>query len=69
MKQRVYEKFDKLDPLEKVGITYLKFLLGKMFCMTNDIVPALQKFLKSFAEEVLSKTVGENVSEATAQFK
>ena len=37
--------------------------------MTNDVVNALQKFLKTFAEEGLSKTVGEKVSEAAAQIK
>ena len=37
--------------------------------MTNDVVNALQKFLKTFAEEGLSKTVEEKVSEAAAQIK
>ena len=37
--------------------------------MTNDVVAVLQTFLKNFAEEVLSKTVGENVSEAAAQIR
>ena len=37
--------------------------------MTNDVVPALQTFLKTFVEEVLSKTVGDNVSEASANIK
>ena len=69
LKQRVDEKFYKLDSLEQGGITYLQFFLHKMFCMTNDVVNALQKFLKTFAEEGLSKTVGEKVSEAAAQIK
>ena len=40
-----------------------------MFCMTNDVVAALQTFLKNFSEEDLSKTVGENMSEISAQVK
>ena len=44
-------------------------MLEKMFCMTNNVVAALQTFLKKFSEEVLSKTVGENVSEISAQVK
>ena len=60
------EKFDKIDSLEKGGITYLNLFLEEMLCMTNDVVTAFQTFLKTFAEEVSSKTVGENVSEAAA---
>ena len=37
--------------------------------MTNDVVSALQTFLKMFADVGLTKTVGENVAEATAQVK
>ena len=44
-------------------------MLDKIFCMTNDVLAALQNFLKVFAEEGLSNTVGENVSEILAQVK
>ena len=37
--------------------------------MTNDVVTELQSFLKNFDHEGLTKTVGENVSEASAQVK
>ena len=37
--------------------------------MTNDIVTALQTFLKIFAEEVLFNTLGDNVSEAAAKIR
>ena len=37
--------------------------------MTNDLVSALQTFLKTFSDIGLTKTVGENVAEATAQVK
>ena len=37
--------------------------------MTNDVVTSLQSFLKAFADEGLTKTVGGNVSEASAQIK
>ena len=40
-----------------------------MFCMTNDVVTELQSFLKAFVDELLTHTVGENVSEAYAQVK
>ena len=40
-----------------------------MFCMTKDVVAALQTFLKNFSEEGLSKAVGENVSDISAQVK
>ena len=69
LKQRVDEKFDKIKSLEQGGITYLKLMLDKIFCMTNDVLAALQNFLKVFAEEGLSNTVGENVSEILAQVK
>ena len=37
--------------------------------MTNNVVTALQKFLKNVAEDRLSKMVEENVSEADAQIR
>ena len=49
------EKFDKIDSLEKGGITYLNLFLEEMLCMTNDVVTAFQTFLKTFAEDGLSK--------------
>ena len=58
LKQRVDEKFDKIKSLEQGGITYLKFMLNKMFFMTNNIVAALQTSLKNFSEEGILKTVG-----------
>ena len=57
--QHVDKKFQKLEPLEQGGITYLKFLLDEIFCMTNDVVTALESFLKVFSDEGLTKTVGE----------
>ena len=41
LKQQVNKKFEKLESLEQGGITYLKFMLDEMFCMTNDVVAAL----------------------------
>ena len=67
--QRVDEKYQALDSLERGGITYLKLLLDEMFFMTNDVVSALQMFINTFADVGLTKTVGENVAEATAQVK
>ena len=69
LKQRVNGKFKNPESLEQGGITYLKFMLDKMFCMTNDVMTALQNFLQNFSEEGLSKMVGENVSEISAQVK
>ena len=69
LKQRFEEKFKKLESLEQGGINYLNFMLDDMFCMKNDVVSALKTFLKNFSEEGLSKTVGENVSEISAQVK
>ena len=37
--------------------------------MTNDVVTSLQSFLKAFADEGLTKTVGGNVSEDSVQVK
>ena len=37
--------------------------------MTNDVVSALQTFLKTFADVGLTKTVGENGAKAMAQVK
>ena len=69
MKHRVGEKFEKLESIEQGGITYLKFMLDEMLCMTNNEVATLQTFLNNFAEEGLSKTEGENVLEISAQVK
>ena len=55
LKKQVDEKFENIDALKQGGITYLEFLLDKMFCMINDVVTAFQKFLKTFAEDGLSK--------------
>ena len=41
MTQRVDDRYQALDSLERGGITYLKLLLDEMFCMTNDVVSAL----------------------------
>ena len=68
LKQRVDEKSDKLDPLDQGRITYLKFFY-KNVLHKNNVVTAMHKFLKTFAEEGLLKTVGENESEADAQIK
>ena len=69
LKQRVDKKFENLKSIKQGGITYLKFMLDEMFCMTNNVVAALQTFLSNFSEEGLSKTVGENVSDISAQVK
>ena len=37
--------------------------------MMNDVVAVSQLFLKTLADDVLTKTVRENVSEASAQVK
>ena len=63
------ENFDKINPIEQGGITYLKFFLEENFCMMNDFVTSFQKPLKTFTEEGSSKKVGENVLEAAAQIK
>ena len=68
LKQRVDEKSDKLDPLDQGRITYLKFFYKNALHKKN-VVTAMHKFLKTFAEEGLLKAVGENVSKATAQIK
>ena len=57
LKQRVDKKFENLKSIKQGGITYLKFMLDEMFCMTNNVVAELQTFLKNFSEEGLSKTV------------
>ena len=41
LKQRVDKKCEKIKSLEQGGITYLKFMLDEMFCMTNDVVAEL----------------------------
>ena len=40
-----------------------------MFCMTDEFITVLQSFLKNFADEGLTNTVGGNMSEASAQVK
>ena len=67
LKQQVDKKFKNIELLEQGGITYLKFMLDEMFCMNNDVVAALQTSLKNFSEEGLSKMVGENLSDISAQ--
>ena len=69
LSQSVDEKFRQLEPLDQGVITYLKFLLHEMFCVTNYVVTELQSFLKAFADEGLTKTVGGNVSEDSVQVK
>ena len=69
LKQQVNKKFKNIESLEQYGINYLRFMLDEMFCTTNNVVAALQTLLKNFAEEGLSKTVGDNVSEISEQVK
>ena len=47
----------------------MKYMLDEMFCMTNDVVTALQTFIKTFAEEGFTNTIGENVLEVKAQLR
>ena len=47
----------------------MKYMLDEMFCMTNDVVTALHKFIKTFAKEGVSEKIGENVSEVMAQLR
>ena len=58
--ERVTEKYEKLDSLAQGGITYLKYMLDEMFSMTNNVVTALQTFIKTFAEEGFTNTIGHN---------
>ena len=68
LSQRLDKEFQQFEPIKQWGITYLKFLY-EMFFMTNGVVTAFKLFLKAFADEGLTKTVGENVSEASVQVK
>ena len=65
--QRVDEKFEKRDLMEQGVITYMKIDLNEMFYMTQDIVTALQDWLKTTSQHGLTKIPGENVSVITAQ--
>ena len=47
----------------------MKYMLDEMFSMTNNVVTALQTFIKTFAEEGFTNTIGENVLEVTAQLR
>ena len=58
---------DIKDPLEKGGIVYFKIALDEMFFMSDDVISALQDWLKVFAKEGLTKTVGENVAICTEE--
>ena len=69
LKQQVEKSFEKLESLEQGGINYLKFMLDEMFYMMNNFVAALQTFLNNFSGEGLLKTIGENVSDISAQVK
>ena len=51
LSQHVGDNFQQLKPIEQGDIIYIKFLLDEMLCMTNDIVTALQSFLKAFYDE------------------
>ena len=64
---RVDVKYNKLTTAERGGVTRLKIQLDEMFCITNDVVKALQSFLLEVSEEGPSKIPGENISELTAQ--
>ena len=64
---RVDEKFNRLAAKEKGGITRLKIQLDEMFCITNDVVKALQDFLTRVAQDGPTKIPGENIAELTAQ--
>ena len=44
--QRIDEKFEKLDLMEQGDITYMKIALNEMFYMIQDVVTALQNWLK-----------------------
>ena len=58
MKQKFDKKFYKLESFGKDGITYLKFMLDDMFCMTNNFVAVLKTFLMSFAERISRRRYG-----------
>jgi hypothetical protein len=57
----VDEKFDQLFEYEKGGITYLNIPLDEMFTMSNMVIMLLQKYLKQFAQEGLTRVPNEDV--------
>ena len=64
---RVDETYNKITTTERGGVTRLKIQLDEMFCITNDVVQALQSFLTKVSEEGPSRIPGENIAELTAQ--
>ena len=66
---KAHEKYDQLietvDLKCEGGIIYLKILLDEMFCMTTEVVEALQSYLENFAQSGVEGEVGENVYQIT----
>ena len=65
--QKVDENFEKLGVMEQGGITYMKISLDEMFYVTQDAATVLQDWLKTTAQDGLTKIPGENVAVHTAQ--
>ena len=66
LRQLVAQKTSLLlnDDLKRGGAVMLKITLDVMFCMTSDVVSALQDFLENFGKDGIAKIPGENVPSA-----
>ena len=63
--QRVEYKYDKIEDIDQVGITYANIYLDEMFWIKNTVVTSHHYFIKAFSKDYLMKYQGENVYIAT----
>ncbi|KAL7462232.1 hypothetical protein ACHAXS_002621 [Conticribra weissflogii] len=60
LQRRIDIEFDKLDTKYQGGAVYLKLIFNFLVKMTDSVVTALQRYVKSFATKGLGRYSGEN---------
>ena len=67
LKQKVERLFTKLEPQYQGGIVFIKLIFNNIILMNDNVVTALQKYIKSFRDNGLLKYSGENVDTAQVE--
>ena len=65
----VNKKYDLLTLIKQGGVVRLKIMLDEMFFMSEAVVTALQGFIKKFALQGPTRTVGENIHLLIQQYE
>ena len=58
LKDGIKDSFERLEPFERGGATYLYLIMAHMFQMTTDVVTALKSVVTMFSNDGIAKIKG-----------